>query len=166
MRRIEFLKGQLISKFNNKRTLTTILLIVLISVSLFIVLQQMINGIEQPEYFTELYFENHNNLPTKLAYPGQYDWYNNPTSNLYSFSFTVHNLENKDMNYSYEIYSVEQKKSVIDTGEIFVKSNQSETITEHFTYPVYHDRMKVVVSLPKKNQEISFWIERAVNETK
>lgn len=118
----------------------------------------------QPESFTELYFENHNDLPNKLASPDQYTWYDNPNTNLYTFSFTIHNHENKDMKYTYEVYTLEKTKSLIDTGEVFVGNNQSKTIKVNFSYPLFHERTKVIVSLLETKQDISFWIDKNIYE--
>ena len=111
------------------------------------------------ETFTELYFENHTELPTLVASPDEFTWYNNPNTNLYQFSFTIHNLENKDMFYNYEIYSFEHEQAVIDQGRVFIKNNQSKTITENFTLPSDSSRTKVTVNLINKKQQISFWVE-------
>jgi len=47
----------------------------------------------KPETFTELYFENHIDLPKTINRWQQY-----------SFTFTIHNLEYKDMDYRYVVY--------------------------------------------------------------
>src|SRR5258706_11351805 len=57
----------------------------------------------KPEAFTELYFENNENLPTKIIDDIQFS-YSYPTLALFTFKFTVHNMEDKDMNYSYDVY--------------------------------------------------------------
>ena len=46
---------------------------------------------EPEEHFTEIYFENHENLPEKVK-----------LNNEYAFSFTLHSLENSSKNYGYE----------------------------------------------------------------
>lgn len=114
----------------------------------------------KPEAFTELYFENHTELPRLMAYPNQFTWYDNASTNLYSFSFTINNLENKPMNYPYEVYSFEHNKILIDQGKLFINPNESKTLTEQFTLSNNHSRTKVVVNLIEKNQQISFWIDK------
>jgi hypothetical protein len=113
----------------------------------------------EPETFTELYFENHTELPLLIASPNEFTWYKNPNTNLYQFSFTIHNLENKDMVYKYEVYSFEDEQIIIDQGNVLIKNNQSKTITENFTLPSDALRTKVTVNLINKNQQISFWVE-------
>ena len=102
----------------------------------------------KPETFTELYFENHLSLPSKIAYYIEKD-----------FKFTIHNLENKDMEYSYEVYiDVNREKKMIDKSSVLIKNNEYKTITEDFTITVPMQRVKVVVNLIKKNQQIHFWM--------
>jgi hypothetical protein len=104
------------------------------------------------ETFTELYFEDHTNLPKD--------------TNLYeekTFKFTVHNLEYKTMTYPYEVYiDFEGEKQMIDEGSISLKQNQYKTIEESYllTYPT--QRVKIIVNLINKNQQIDFWIGEAL----
>lgn len=113
----------------------------------------------KPETFTELYFENHTKLPTQLANQDNKFWYYYPTTNLYSFSFTIHNLENKDMVYPYEVYSISNDTTLIDENEVSIKNNESKTITEQFSLPAKYSTTKILVNLPSKDQQISFWME-------
>lgn len=103
----------------------------------------------KPETFTELYFEDHLSLPNKIV--------------LYeknSFKFTIHNLENKDMEYSYEIYiDINGEKKVIDESSVLIKSNGYKTITVNYTITIPVQRAKVIVNLIGKDQQIHFWIE-------
>ena len=100
----------------------------------------------QPETFTELYFENHTQLPNKII-----GW------NKYTFSFTIHNLEDKDMEYPYSIYTVRDGKKVITYHEdkIIIKKGEYKTIIETINALKPLDT-KVVVDLTDKNQQISF----------
>lgn len=103
----------------------------------------------KPETFTELYFENHTKLPSKIE-----------LSHLYTFAFTLHNLEYKDMDYPYEVYiEVEGKKQYLDQRTVSIKKNRYKTINENFTFTLPKGRVKVVVNLINKNQQIDFWIE-------
>ena len=102
----------------------------------------------KPETFTELYFEDHLSLPNKVTLFKE----NN-------FKFTIHNLENKDMEYPYEVYiDVNGEKQMIDKSSVLIKNNEYKTITEDFTITVPMQRVKVVVNLMSKNQPIHFWI--------
>jgi hypothetical protein len=102
----------------------------------------------KPETFTELYFEDHLSLPNKVTLFKE----NN-------FKFTIHNLENKDMEYPYEVYiDVNREKQMINKSSVLIKNNEYKTITEDFTITVPMQRVKVVVNLINKNQQIHFWM--------
>ena len=47
---------------------------------------------KKSESFTELYFENHQNLPKSIELGKNYEFY-----------FTINNLENKPFNYNYQV---------------------------------------------------------------
>lgn len=101
------------------------------------------------EAFTELYFEDHLNLPKQVA-----------SSQEYSFQFTLHNLEDKNMKYRYEVYlDIGDEKLFLDKGTIFLKNNEYKTTQEIFTKNGSLYKGKIVVNLINKNQQISFWIE-------
>ncbi|MEK7573878.1 MAG: hypothetical protein AAB531_05665 [Patescibacteria group bacterium] len=103
----------------------------------------------KPETFTELYFENHLSLPGKIILYQDYP-----------FKFTIHNLENKDMSYPYEVYiNLNGEKQIIDEASVFVKSGAYKTIDEGFTITYFTKRVEVIVNLKDKNQKIDFWIE-------
>jgi len=102
----------------------------------------------KPETFTELYFEDHLTLPNKVTLFKE----NN-------FKFTIHNLENKDMEYLYEVYiDVNREKQMIDKNSVIIKKSEYKTITEDFTITVPTQRVKVVTNLIGKNQQIHFWM--------
>lgn len=103
----------------------------------------------KPEKFTELYFEDHLNLPSKVK-----------INQAYSFKFTVHNLENKDMEYPYQVYVEENnKKRFLESKVVKIKINESKTIDEHFSFSQLSSKVFVVVNLTKKDQKIDFWME-------
>lgn len=102
----------------------------------------------KPETFTELYFDNHLSLPNKVTLFKE----NN-------FKFTIHNLENKDMEYPYEVYiDVNREKQMIDKSSVLIKNNEYKTIAVDFTITIPIQRFKVVVNLINKNKQIYFWI--------
>jgi len=102
----------------------------------------------KPETFTELYFEDHLSLPNKVTLFKE----NN-------FKFIIHNLENKDMVYIYEVYiDVNREKQMIDKNSVLIKNNEYKTISEDFTITIPMQRFKVVVDLISKNQQIHFWM--------
>lgn len=103
----------------------------------------------RPENITELYFNNHTQLPNKII-PGQ----------QYTFSFTIHNLENKDMEYPYVVYlQSDGKKTILYQDKISIKKDGYETIKETVG-PFKYFRTKVVVELTGKNQIINYWLEK------
>ena len=110
----------------------------------------------QPETFTELYFENHRKLPQRVS-----------SSRLYSFSFTLHNQEKKDMVYDYEVYLEHgTQKYLLDRNNVMVGRDKYETITSEFAMNGDIPKSRVVVSLISKNQQIAFWIIGANYEEK
>lgn len=103
----------------------------------------------KPETFTELYFENHLALPTTAVKEQSYD-----------FNFTIHNLENKDMQYTYNMYiQIGNQKQSLDKKTVFIKNNEYKTITEGFKLTEDIERARIVINLINKNQEIAFWIQ-------
>ncbi len=102
-----------------------------------------------PETFTELYFENHTLLPTKVE-----------AGEPYTFSFTTHNLEYKTMTYTYQIQIQDgSRKTTIQKAKFTLNQNQKKTIKETFTAPQLSNRSMVAVDLTNKNnQQIDFWI--------
>ena len=103
----------------------------------------------QPEPFTELYFEDHLTLPTKVT-----------RNKVYIFKFTIHNLENKNFMYPYEVYAdLGGEKLLIERKTVSLKSHEYKTIEEKFIIPDSFTRLKIVVNLINKNQQINFWME-------
>lgn len=112
---------------------------------------------KKPENFTELYFENYTSLPTKIVLPTTVPYVKQTTAD-YSFAFTIHNLENKDMNYTYEVYEIGADKTVLDKKTVEIKNGEHKTITENYSMPLTYPNTQVLVSLPDKNQHIAFWM--------
>ena len=110
----------------------------------------------QSETFTELYFEDYLQLPSEVI-----------PEHPYFFQFTLHNLEGKDMEYSYEVYvEVGQDKLIFDEGTVFVKENDYKTIQERFASTSVLPKSEIVVDLINKNQQIDFWIEGSIDSKK
>jgi len=113
----------------------------------------------KPEAFTELYFQDNEHLPKKITNNTQFMLLH-PTLALFTFQFTVHNLEGKNMTYPYEVFTMVNKtKTVIDKGLLVVKSNQYLTTSESFSAPKVFPDTEVIVNLTGKNQIISFWMK-------
>ena len=103
----------------------------------------------KPETFTELYFEDHLNLPKIITSHGNYN-----------FTFTLHNLENRDMEYPYVVYlETADKKIILEQGVIGLNDGGYQSVKEDFG-PLKPVRMKITVELVNKNQKISFWMEK------
>ncbi len=64
------------------------------------------------------------------------------------------------MEYPYEVYiDVNREKHMIDKSSVLIKNNEYKTITEDFTITVPMQRVKVVINLINKSQQIHFWME-------
>ncbi|MDP3727887.1 MAG: DUF1616 domain-containing protein [bacterium] len=100
------------------------------------------------ESFTELYFEDHTNLPSTIALGETYD-----------FSFSIHNLEQETTNYEYVVYIVEEDgtTTLVDSSSIKLKNEETATIGESFTLEDSFTTAKLVVEL-NTGEEIHFWI--------
>ena len=93
------------------------------------------------EPLTELYFENHANLPKNIE-----------VGKKYSFVFTIHNLEYRDMNYTYNVSAFDNEGNLIfelDKGDIFLKNNESKTFYKDFKFNKPFDRAKINVKIVK-----------------
>lgn len=143
----------------NKIQLTNLILIVIIiilSTALAVIEKRPIIAqmnkwklLPEPETFTELYFNDHLNLPSTVKV-------NTPQE----FSFVIHNEEYQTMSYPYEIYiaSPSGKNIFIDRHSVTLKQDQYKTIKEKFSVPTPVKREEVVVNLTNLNQQIDFWI--------
>jgi hypothetical protein len=102
----------------------------------------------QTEKFTELYFENSSNLP-RVSKEGE----------TMFFSFTIDNLEGKDKQYHYSVcLKNESGMTLIDDNTASIKSGESRTINETYTFPVSYPKEILFVELPELNQEIHFFL--------
>ena len=106
-----------------------------------------------PEKFTELYFENHLDLP-KIMKPDEEQ----------DFSFTIHNLEHTQMNYVVSLTAEPEltpdNSFLIDQVAVPLEHDQSETIQQTFKLPeLMSQRVKVTVQLLYLDQTIHFWVD-------
>jgi hypothetical protein len=99
------------------------------------------------EHFTELYFENHLNLPKQIIAGRQID-----------FSFTIHNLEGQMMDYPYAVYFVSDSGEIITISDsaITVADGEYKTIPETYTLDTLAPSGAVYVDLVQKKQDIHF----------
>jgi len=103
----------------------------------------------KPEPLTELYFENNTKLPHTIN-----------ASHPYAFTFTVHNLEDRDMKYPYKVYAdLGTERLPIEEGIISLKKDGYKSVSERFATTSLNGRIKIVVELTDQQQQIDFWVE-------
>ena len=111
----------------------------IVIVAIFIVALRFIPlGIEP---LTELYFEDHTNLPSSVS-----------LGEAENFSFTVHNLEYQKMRYNYSVDFYSENDTFVNNlekGVIILEQNESKTVDEFFTMRNDFNRTKVVVRIDK-----------------
>jgi len=110
------------------------------------------------EPLTEVYFENHTILPAHI-FLGTY----------YNYSFSVHNLEYGEMNYTYNISnSYNNISQSIDSGNFMIGNNQTITFEKSFMINQSFDRAQITVNVTKDTNEsidIDFWVDQATQIT-
>lgn len=101
------------------------------------------------ERFTELYFDNL--LPLFAEMTGGI--------NIDS-SFTIHNVEGEDREYSYLVYYKLENGNIemVDQNTVFVKNNEKRTIKKSVFFLNSKDKVIVYVDLPDLKQKIHFII--------
>lgn len=107
------------------------------------------NLLPEPEPYTELYFEDHLQLPQLFKLNEENE-----------FAFTVHNLEYKTMTYDYTVMANSTTSAaLVDQGKITLNHDESKTINEKFTIRNPHQKVKLTVNLDNKDQAIHFFTE-------
>ena len=110
----------------------------------------------EPERFTELYFNDYaafaGKLPKTIA-----------KGETISFSFTIHNLEGKKMNYPYVVYMVDgtfHATTTIQQKAVLLDDNASTTIPVTYTFRSANPPAQetVFISLPDQNLELHFFV--------
>ncbi len=102
----------------------------------------------QPERLTELYFADLPNLP--LTYQAD---------RSIPVSFTVHNLEERDMTYRYIVYATTTSPPQIQT--VSIPKGVTQTIIANLPATDYGERVPVAVELIDQQQSIHFWVSRS-----
>jgi hypothetical protein len=103
----------------------------------------------KPETLTELYFEDHTNLPKQIE-----------LGKVQTFKFTVHNLEYQNMTYAYEVGVADDETSrALASGSATLSHNQFKTIPVSYTLSSASGRTKIQVTLQGRNQSIGYWME-------
>lgn len=134
----------------------TVMMLLLIGVAVFFYIERAAlwtqldewKLLPRPERFTELYLENHADLPRSVN-AGQ----------TVPFSFTVHNLEGGTMKYSYEVYALASSDDVrqpISHGDFSIDHTKAKTIANTFIFPENQKKMTIFIALPALKQEIHF----------
>jgi hypothetical protein len=137
----------------NKGYIITVGAVIILSILIFTfrtAIYQEFNNLKlvpEKETFTELYFDDPNNLP-RVAVRGERE----------SFSFTIHNVEGIQITYPYIVYFLSQagRQTTFVKGSITINSDDSEIVNVHYTLPVTNEKGMVIVSLTSLNQKIDF----------
>lgn len=129
-----------------------IVIIVVVTLAFFSKIDWFIQAVTpREETFTELYFDDHLNLPKKL-YRGI----------PFQVAFTIHNLEGKNMDYPVKIFALSDSEppeltQILDTS-VSVDKNITKTVRVQLTLPeTSAPREKVVIELVDLDQSIHFW---------
>ncbi|MFH0978568.1 MAG: carbohydrate-binding domain-containing protein [Candidatus Woesearchaeota archaeon] len=122
-----------------------------LAIGIVIVIVTLIIARPAPEYFTELYFQNHTNLP-KMITEGQ----------LQTYTFSIHNLENGSFTYEVRIFAEitegNQTQQDFDNYEnITVKKGELMNKTVSFSINKTFLKAKITTEIMNKDQEIHFF---------
>jgi len=143
----------------------------LITSAFLIVLSFIPIGIEP---LTELYIENHTQLPKNVY-----------LDKTYNFSFTTHNLEYQDVEYNYTVKVFDVNGTLISelySGSFTLSNNESKTIEADYRFHETFKRAKIEVEITKNligepefkrklwwsdpnypyNIDVHFWVDEIV----
>jgi len=103
--------------------------------------------IPRRERFTELYFDDHVNLPKQIQKGEKID-----------FSFTIHNLEGERRWYSYIVYFKSQDGQItnIEEKSVFLEDGELESIKESYAPTLEDNKGGIFVELKNPQQGIDF----------
>lgn len=106
----------------------------------------------QPERFTELYFANPNALPIVAR-----------ARQLIPVKFVIHNLEAKDMQYTYRIDFLDSQGGTVELGQhqLSLAKGKIANVAATITLPALTGRGEVRVQLVNQLESIDFWTEVA-----
>lgn len=107
----------------------------------------------QEESFTELFLNNHLNLPKQVV-KGQ----------TVPFSFTIHNLEGKTVTYPYVVYLKigGSYRIPIARNSVTLDNKQSKAIVESYTFKNANQKATVFIELPSKEQSLHFFLPSTI----
>ncbi|MFW5703295.1 MAG: hypothetical protein ACOCXQ_00480 [Patescibacteria group bacterium] len=102
----------------------------------------------QPERFTELYLNEHLNLPTIVA-----------EDQIASASFTIHNKEHRKVTYPFVVkQQVDDFHEIIGSGEAELRQDEQITIPFKFALASPEAKTKIEIALLNTNQTVHFWV--------
>jgi hypothetical protein len=132
-----------------KKYLVLILIIVVIVFFKDIIYKQINQWLLIPkeERFTELYFNDHINLPKQIS-----------KGEMINFSFVIHNLEGKTEKYNYVVFfkSLDGKIVNIDEFNVVIKDGEKKMIHIDYISERENNTGGVFVELKGKKQAIHF----------
>ena len=105
--------------------------------------------IPHPESFTELYLDDYTGMrqgmPTEII-PGT----------TIDFSFTVHNLEGKDIVYPYNVYLVDEiGTTTLKSGVITLADKATVSTPITYTFKKQHSNVTVYIQIPTESVHFS-----------
>lgn len=117
----------------------TVFIAGLVLIAIFLLVLSFIPlGIEP---LTEVYFNNHTQLPAYL-------FLNKP----YNYSFTIHDLEYQKVRYTYTVDAFDENDTLLynmNKGEVILNNNESAIINESFIMKNDFNRTQIVVNVSK-----------------
>lgn len=108
----------------------------------------------QDEAFTELFLNNHLNLPKEIV-KGQ----------TVSFSFTIHNLEGKTVKYPYVVYLQTDKGERISIAynAVTLMDKESRIINEEYTFKTQITKpVTVFIKLSNTGENLHFFLPSTI----
>ena len=110
------------------------------------------------EPLIEVYIENYTSLPKFIF-----------SDRFYNFTFTVHNLEYKEMNYTYNVWAQYGNQTwQINEVNFTLQNNQTSSFFEIFSLEKNFDKAKMIVNVKKDNNktiDIDFLVEEIKGPT-
>ena len=130
-----------------ENTIYNILIIICIIAILAVTI--LIFTTKKSEPFTELYFENHQNLPKNIELNQNQEFY-----------FTIKNLENKQFTYNYQItLDLDGQIKTLKQEQVSLDHDQKKLISHSFQINQTFKQGKITITLLNKKQSIHFWIK-------
>lgn len=135
---------------------SVVVLLIFFSIALFYLFSQNSNTkllqsyglLPTEESYTEMFIEDHQNLPNYLA-PGREA----------TASFTLHNYEHKNKNYKFIITkTLDNETDVIGSGSAALVHGQAKTIRFNYDVATTEARTRIEVAIPDIKQSVHFYV--------